>query len=85
MVFYTQGGCREVQGRKGAVQGSAQKLVLLKQWHESESESESGFIAHEGIEHSQSRPPQQCIPCHTVVVEDLVRHITAPATKTTFY
>ena len=52
---------------------------------EQEQERERGFIAREGIEHSQSRPPGRYIPCHAVVVEDLVRRAAAPATKTTFY
>ena len=38
----------------------------------------------EKIEPSQIRQPQHCIPCHTVMVGDLVRRVSAPATKAKF-
>ena len=44
-----------------------------------------GFIAREGIEHSQSRQPQRCIPCHADVEGDLFRRVAAPAAKAKFY
>ena len=52
---------------------------------EGEGEGEGGFIACEGIEHSQSRLPQRRIPCHAGVVGDLVRCVTAPATQAKFH
>ena len=52
---------------------------------EGEGEGEGEFIAREGIEHSQSRPPRRCIPCHADVVGDLVGRVAAPATKAKFY
>ena len=52
---------------------------------EKEKAGEGGFIACEGIEHSQGRLLRWCIPCHADVVGDLVRRVAAPATKTKFY
>ena len=46
---------------------------------EGEGEGEGGFIAREGIEHSQNRQPERCIPCHVDVVGDLVRRVAVPA------
>ena len=57
-------------------------------WHAgpgTTSEEEEGFIAREGIEHSQNRPPQPLHPLPRLVVGELVRRVAAPATKTTFY
>ena len=48
-----------------------------------EKEKES-LLPVKGIEHSQIRQPQHCIPCHTVMVGDLVRGVSAPATKAKF-
>ena len=51
-----------------------------------EEEGEGGFIAREGIEQSQSRQPERCIPCHADVLGGLVviRHVAAPAAKAKF-
>ena len=50
-----------------------------------DEEEEEGFIAREGIEHSQNRPPQPLHPLPRLVVGELVRRVAAPATKATFY
>ena len=51
---------------------------------EGEGEGEGELLPVKGIEHSQIRQPQHCIPCHTVMVGDLVRRVSAPATKAKF-
>ena len=71
-----------------ALQSAAKPSLLLQENLRvayGEGEGEGGFIAREGIEHSQSRQPQRCIPCHTDVVGDLARRTPAPATKAKFY
>ena len=52
---------------------------------DAEGEGEGGFIAREGIEHSQNRLPQPLHPLPRLVVGELVRRVAAPATKATFY
>ena len=52
---------------------------------EKEKEKEGLIIAREGIELSQSRPPQRCIPCHADMVGGLLGRVTAPTAKAKFY
>ena len=59
------------------------RLRSVVEEKEKEKEKES-LLPVKGIEHSQIGQPQHCIPCHTVMVGDLVRHISAPATKAKF-
>ena len=51
-------------------------------WCTAGVEGEGGFIAREGIEHSQNRQPDRCIPCHADVVGELVRRVAVPAAET---
>ena len=46
-----------------------------------EGEGEGGVIAREGIEHSQNRQPQRCVPCHADVVGGPVRRAAVPAAE----
>ena len=59
------------------------RSVVEEKEKEKEKEKES-LLPVKGIEHSQIRQPQHCIPCHTVMVGDLVRCVSAPATKAKF-
>ena len=59
------------------------RSVVEEKEKEKEKENES-LLPLKGIEHSQIRQPQHCIPCHTVMEGDLVRRVSAPATKAKF-
>ena len=44
-----------------------------------------GLLPVRGLNSLKTDGRNRCIPCHADVVEDLVRRVAAPATKTKFY